>query len=254
MIDLEKAENEFLKYIRKFDLENDNLKRKQLHSLRVMKVSNKIAKNLNLSDEEIQIATLIGLLHDIARFEQFTKYATFRDRDSIDHGDLAVEILKKDDYIKNYVDNETYIDIIYLAIKNHNKFKIENGCNPKQEMFCKIIRDSDKIDILYEGVYIFWNKKEEKENVENRKFSKYMEEEFIKQKQIKRLSNIKNDTIDGLFMLLSYVYDINFKETLQMIKKENYINKILSRFNFKDEIIKEQVNKFRDILNKYVKG
>ena len=81
-----------------------------------------------------------------------------------------------------------------------------------------------------------------------------MEKEFVKQKPIKRLSSIKNDTIDGLFMLLSYVYDINFKETLKIIEKENYINKILDRFNFRDEITKEQVNKFKDILNKYIKG
>ena len=162
--------------------------------------------------------------------------------------------MKKDNYILNYIDNEKYIEIILKSIKNHDKLEIEKDLDEKNLMFCKLIRDSDKIDILYEGEYIYWNKKEEKENVENTKFSKYMEKEFVKQKPIKRLSSIKNDTIDGLFMLLSYVYDINFKETLKIIEKENYINKILDRFNFRDEITKEQVNKFKDILNKYIKG
>ena len=250
MIDIEKCKEEFRKYVKKYDLENDDVKRKYEHSLRVMEDSKKLAKLLDLNNDEVEIATLIGLLHDIGRFDEYS----IKKDNNFDHGDHGVEILKKDNYILNYIDNEKYIEIILKSIKNHNKLEIEKDLDEKTLMFCKIIRDSDKIDILYEGVYIFWNKKEEKENVENTKFSKYMEEEFIKQKQIKRLSNIKNDTIDGLFMLLSYVYDINFKETLQMIKKENYINKILSRFNFKDEIIKEQVNKFRDILNKYVKG
>ena len=77
MIDLEKCKDEFLKYTEKYDLNNDNLKRKQLHSLRVMQKSRIIAKSLKLSEEEIQIATLIGLLHDIGRFEQYTKYNTF---------------------------------------------------------------------------------------------------------------------------------------------------------------------------------
>lgn len=60
-----------------------------------MKISKRIAKGMKLTQEEIDIATLIGLLHDIARFEQYTKYHTFKDAESIDHGDLGAEILKK---------------------------------------------------------------------------------------------------------------------------------------------------------------
>ena len=45
---------------------------------------------------------LIGLLHDIARFEQYTKYKTFRDSISIDHGDLGVEILFEEKEIEKY--------------------------------------------------------------------------------------------------------------------------------------------------------
>ena len=40
---------------------------------------------------------LIGLLHDIGRFEQVKVYDTFSDIDSIDHADYGVEILG--DYI-----------------------------------------------------------------------------------------------------------------------------------------------------------
>lgn len=36
------------------------------------------------------------------------------------------------------------------AIKNHNKYKIEDGLTSKEEFFAKLIRDADKIDILYE--------------------------------------------------------------------------------------------------------
>ena len=31
------------------------------------------------SEEEIEVATLIGLLHDIARFKQYTEYQTFKE-------------------------------------------------------------------------------------------------------------------------------------------------------------------------------
>ena len=64
-IDIEKAKQEFIVYTEKYDLQNENIKRKQEHSLRVMQISEKLAKMLGLSKEEIQLATLIGLLHDI---------------------------------------------------------------------------------------------------------------------------------------------------------------------------------------------
>ena len=73
MIDIKKAQEEFIKYTQISDLDNENIKGKQGHSIRVMRICNKIAKSLNLSDEQVDIATLIGLLHDIARFEQYTR-------------------------------------------------------------------------------------------------------------------------------------------------------------------------------------
>ena len=54
-IDLEKAQEEFIKYTECYDLTDENLDRKQKHSLRVMQISNKIAKELKLSQEEIDI-------------------------------------------------------------------------------------------------------------------------------------------------------------------------------------------------------
>ena len=251
MIDLENAEKEFLKYTRKFDLENERLKRKQLHSLRVMEVSNKIAKNLNLNDEEIQIATLIGLLHDIARFEQFTRYGTFRDRESVDHGDLGVEILKKDDYIKNYIDNEKYIDIIYLAIKNHNKYKIEKGLNEKQEMFCKMIRDADNIDIFYEATAIFYTPKE----IEEINQSVVTDEILTKlheKKTINRNTLRKRGKLVEVFVMLAFLFDINYKASFEIIYEENYIDKIFQRFHFEDQYTKNKVKEVQKFLNEYI--
>ena len=90
-MDIEKVQKEFIKYTEKYDLSDVNIKRKQEHSIRVMRISKRIAEGMKLTQEEIDIATLIGLLHDIARFEQYTKYHTFKDAESIDHGDLGAE-------------------------------------------------------------------------------------------------------------------------------------------------------------------
>ena len=124
MIDLEKAKNEFINYTNNYDSTNVHIARKIGHTFRVMEWSKKIAESLNLSKEDIDLATLIGLLHDLARFEQRRLYDTFSDSKSVDHGDLAVTILEENEYIRKYIEDNQYDDIIKTAVKNHNKFKM----------------------------------------------------------------------------------------------------------------------------------
>lgn len=253
MVNLENCKEEFLKYTEQFNLENESIKRKQLHSLRVMEESKKVAEALNLNKEEIELASLIGLLHDIGRFEQYNRNSGYLNEMLLDHAKLGIEVLEKNDYIKKYIDNEHYISIIYEAIKNHNKYKIEEGLNDEELLFAKIVRDADKLDILYEGVEIYWNTQREKESVENSKISVKIEQQFKVERVVKKLGSERNDTVDGLLILLSYIYDINFKETLQIVDKENYVDRILKRFDFKEEKTKEQIENLRKILLRYIK-
>lgn len=253
MIDLEKCKKEFLKYADKFDFEKEGIKRKQLHSLRVMEECKKVAKALKLNEEEIELAELIGLLHDIGRFEQYNRENEYRNEMILDHANLGVEILVKDDYIKKYIDDKYYIPIILKAIKNHNKLEIEDDLNEEELLYAKIIRDADKLDIFYEGVEIYWNTKKEKENIENSKISHKIEQQLKNEKQVEKLGNERKDTVDSLLILLSYIYDINFRETLEMIDKEDFVNKILNRFDFKDEKTKEQIEELKKILLKFIK-
>lgn len=159
-IDLKYAKDEFLNYTKNYDLSNENIKRKQDHSLRVMQISENIAKSLNLTEEEVILAMLIGLLHDIARFEQYTQYQTFNDSISFDHGDYALKILEKD--IRKYIDTNEFDEIIKKSIKNHNKLYIEEGLSDKEKLFAKIIRDADKLDIYFESSELFWMGQEKK--------------------------------------------------------------------------------------------
>lgn len=253
MIDLEKCKDEFLKYTEKYNLSNEKLKRKQLHSLRVMKKSRIIAQSLKLSEEEIQIATLIGLLHDIGRFEQYTKYNTFSDHNSIDHAELGIRILQENNYIKNYIEDENWINIILIAIKNHNKYKIEKGLNKKKELFCKIVRDADKADIMYEGANVFWNTESEKSDLENAKV-KQEEIDAIKKHTLMDRRKMKRESeLDGMLIMLCFIFDINYPKTFEIIDKENIIQSIFSRFNFKNEETKEKMEEIKRELNKYIK-
>lgn len=246
-INLEKAKEEFIKYTENYDLTNDKIKGKQIHSLRVMEISKQIVERLGLSQEDVELATLIGLLHDIARFEQYTLYNTFRDLESIDHGDLGEEILQKD--IRKYIETNQYDNIIMKAVKNHNKYRIEEEITEKEELFAKIVRDSDKIDIFYESVVMFWKGKEEQ--VEKSIISKETTEQFENFVQIKRKK--EESAIDNVIRVIAFIFDMNFKPSFQILKEEDYINKILNRYDFKDEYTKQKVEEIRKIANEYVK-
>lgn len=245
-INLDKAKQEFIRYTENYDLQNENIERKQTHSLRVMDISKQIAEGLKLSQEEIDLATLIGLLHDIARFEQFTQYKTYKDLQSFDHGDFGAKILQND--IRKYIETNEYDEMIIKAVKNHNKFKIEEGLTLRENLFAKIIRDADKIDIFYESVEMFWKGKEQE--VENSIIS----EDTIQ--QIKNFSQTKRKTeeapIDNIMRVIAFIFDVNFKASFEIIKNEDYINKIINRYNLKDKYTKQKVEEIRNIANKYV--
>lgn len=247
-MDLEKAKEEFLKYTEKFNLEDENIKRKQQHSLRVMVISEKIAKKLKLSQEEIELATLIGLLHDIGRFKQYTKVGQGDNIEGFDHGDYGAKILEKD--IRKYINDSRYDDIIIKAVKNHNKFAIEEGLTEQEMLFAKIIRDADKIDILYESVYIYNNGKEEQINKSI--LSERIYNQFIDKKTIMKEKNVISKYIDDIVCVMAFIYDINFKPSFEILKEKDYINKILDRYDFENNETKEKIEEIRKLANKYL--
>ena len=249
MVDLENAKKEFKKYISNYDINNPNIERKIGHSYRVAKISKKIAETLNLEKEEREVAELIGLLHDIGRFEQQTIYKTYEDIKSIDHGELGVKILKEKEYIRKYIKNNQYDEIINKAIFNHNKYKIEQGIkNQKTLMFCKIIRDSDKLDILYEAIEIFWkNKTKIKDGISKKVIKDFKDEKLI-------LNQDKVTQLEKAIGIISFIYDINYIESFKIIKENDYINKIMDKFEIENNKVKEEFEEIRRIANKYIEN
>ena len=74
MINIENAKKVFREYIKNYDLNYGKIALKVAHILRVSSISKRIAIALNLNEEDINLAELIGLLHDIGRFEQIKQY------------------------------------------------------------------------------------------------------------------------------------------------------------------------------------
>lgn len=252
MIDLEVAKNEFMKYVSSYDSSITEIDRKIKHSLRVMEQSKNIAKSLNLNEEQINLATLIGLLHDIARFEQFSKYKTFSDYRSFDHGDMGAEILEKNNFIRKFIQTDKYDEIIKTAIRNHNKFSIEEGLDEETLLFAKIVKDADKIDIFYEASELMlWHTDEEIKQVEEGVISEDYLETIKNHKCIYR-DDKKRPKIDSIMLVVSFIFDTNFKYTFKYILENNFINKILDKFNYKLEETKKQIDLIEKIAQEFL--
>lgn len=250
MIDLIKAQNEFKKYAQNYDMTLDGIERKYAHSFRVMNISTEIAKSLNLNQEQIKLATLIGLLHDIARFEEFTRYDNFSLNNKFDHGNYAEKVLRENNFIRNFIETDKYDDIIITAIRNHNKFKIEDGLDEETLLYCKIIRDADKVDIFYEETILFWQKKEEIQVIENSLILDSYFEQFINRKAILRVE--EQTILDEVIACIAFIFDLNFKYSFEKLKSENYINKTLDRFKFKNQETINRIKIIREIADNFI--
>ena len=81
-----------------------------------------------------------------------------------------------------------------------------------------------------------------------------MKEEKIKCLLVEPYKLPKEIEIDNLVMVIAFIFDINFKESFQILKQEDYINKTLDRYNFKDEYTKQKVEEIRKIANRYIES
>lgn len=220
------AIEKFNKYIEQFDMTNEMISRKYYHTFRVANYAKELAKSENLNEQDTFIAYLCGILHDIARFKQATEYKTFSDFKSFDHGDMGYNILIENDYISNYVQDEESKQIILKAVKNHNKYQVETGLTDRQLFFTKLIRDSDKIDIL--------DKLRNEINDNSTTIDEDVMEAFKEHRLYKRDGTIRNDATQ-ILISLCLIYDINFKKSFEIIKEKHIVERKL-------EVLKKNIN------------
>jgi len=223
-----------------YDINDKEINYKYYHSYRVMNNMELLSKKLNLSSKDIHLAKVIGLLHDIGRFEQDKMNNSFIDK-KFDHGNYGVYILKATNLLDNFnIDKEDY-EVVYKAIDNHNQFKINEDLTERELFFSKLIRDADKLDIIYA---LSNPNIKEKLNQNNDKITKIVETKFFNEENIsvKDTEHIN----DSLVLNLSFIYDINFIETYKIIYENKYYDKIFERIENKDIFAPyiEYINKY----------
>ena len=215
----------FDNYVKKYNIDDPKIKGKWEHSYRVMEKAIALAESLHLSEENIYLAKIIGLLHDIGRFEQWTHYKTFVDLKSIDHGDYGCKLLFENGLIEDFKIDPKYYKIIEKAIRNHNKPRIEEELTEQEFLQAKIIRDADKLDIFYISAFL---------NLISYPFleesiSKKIENTFWNHGVV-YTKDIKNSN-DFVMRTLCFIFDFNYEESLKYLVENSYLEVFEKRLN-----------------------
>ncbi len=252
MIDIEKVKKEFDKYVAGYDPNQPRISLKVNHIKRVAENCKTIAERLNLPEDEVLLAEAIGYFHDIGRFEQVRIADTFSDRDSgINHAAKSVSVLFDDGKIRDFIEDDKYDNIIKMAVLNHNRAQIQDGLDEKELLFAKIIRDADKLDIFYTISFdnfpaIFWYKSFDDEKISDVVMDEYRNHKLLEYKNVK-------SNADQIIIFYAYLYDFNFKDSLQIIANSDYLDKFTQRVldNFTSPTIHEQMDEVTTIYKKY---
>ena len=252
MIDLYRAEQVFKEYLENYDEKNGSIKLKIVHTYGVIEKSEYIARTLKLSDEQIELAKLIALLHDIGRFEQRKTLKEFEDYKGLDHAEYGLKVLFEDGCIRKFIQEDKYDKIIYTAIKNHNKYSIEEGLDEENLLQSKIIRDADKLDNFRvkntENLENMFKYNPETINYES--ITPIVYETFMNCKTIDVRERITQ--IDIWISFIAFIFDLNFKVSFEYIKEKDYINKSINRIEYKNEDTKIKMEEIRKVAKEYI--
>ena len=152
-VDKDRALAAFRAYASAYDPDNPRIALKVDHTLRVAELCERIARGIGLLQIDIDVAWLIGLLHDIGRFEQVKRYDTFNDAASVSHAALGAQVLFDEmvdgaPRIRTFVDCVDYDELIRTAIELHSAYELPATLGERARTLCNVLRDADKLDII----------------------------------------------------------------------------------------------------------
>ena len=254
MLDRNTVEAFFKEYTDRYDPSDERISLKIEHTFKVAGICNQIAESLGLENEDADMAYLLGMLHDVGRFEQVKRYDTFVDAKSIDHAALGADILFEEGLIESFIPDfdhweKSRKEILEEAIRYHSGYRVPEGLEEKKQLFADLIRDADKLDILRVNVesspeLIFGSSPEEmkKEEITPEVLQCFEEGHAV-------LRNLRRTGVDNLVGYISLTFELVFPKSRKIAAHQGYIWKLLS-FESENESTKESFIRIRSRIKK----
>ncbi|MBN2398152.1 MAG: HD domain-containing protein [Deltaproteobacteria bacterium] len=221
----------FAGYVRTFkegDIDYRNIVLKEEHTKRVCEEIVGIGSRLGLRDNELRLAEIIALFHDVGRFEQYARYKTFADWQSENHAELGVTVLQRFGVLNQC--EESTRDLIVRTIRYHNRAALPPEETEPCLFFAKLLRDADKLDI-WRVVTDYYRRQDGMRNgtleldlPDTPEFSDAVYQDVVNRK-IVDINHVK--TLNDFKLLqIGWVFDVNFGPTLRAVRSRRYLEMI----------------------------
>lgn len=250
-IDREKAKKNFAEYTAAYDSSDEKVRLKIEHTYRVCGLCEEIAESLALSKEDTDIAWLLGLLHDVGRFEQLRRYGTFQDGVSVDHAAFGTELLFRQGLIRHYLEDPKEDALLEKAIRLHNVYRLPEDLTEREKCFANILRDADKIDILRANVE-FPLEKIYNVSTKELKWAEVSEDVLENFRAGKTsLRNGKRTVADSIVNQIAFAYELAYPISLKIMVEQGYLQQFLS-FASENPVTQEQFRIVRECMEDYL--
>lgn len=251
-MDFEQAKQAFESYLDGYDRKDEKVDLKIVHTYGVVACSEEIARKMGLEEEDIFLAKIIALLHDIGRFEQLRLYDSF-EPGVFDHAQYGAELLFRDGRIRAFLTETKWDAVIATAIRYHSAFHLPVIEDERTLLHAKLIRDADKLDNcrvkLEERMEVLLGGVSAKE-AGMQEISPKVWEACLKERSV--LSEDRRTNLDYWVSYIAYFFDIYFTETLQIIQEHSYVEKIVERLPCENFISNERMQELKKRVIEYI--
>lgn len=224
----------------------EHLHLKWEHSLKVLDNAEKILAALGLPENLTHAARLAALYHDVARFEQYINYRTFRDGESANHGFWGSKILKHENFLAG--ESASTIGLVRAAVSMHNRFALPAGILEEYKLITNIVRDADKIDILRvlaeymepgkQGGAVTANLPDEPKCWSPAVYNAVLAGRNANYNDMRYLNDFR-------LLIGSWIYAFNFQQSIKLVALQGYWQQVLHGLP-----AGEAMNKAKLVLNK----
>lgn len=222
----------FQKYVQQFSSDDpvvqQNMDLKAEHTRRVCEAVKDIGSSLDLSKDDLCLAEATGLLHDIGRFAQYSRYRTFSDDRSENHALLGVKVIEANRFLEDL--EAAAADILLRVVGYHNLAALPAGEEERCLFFLKLLRDADKVDIwrvvtqYYQNAGNRRNRSIELDLPDTERISSKVYESLKKGRPV-RMADLR--TLNDFKLLqIGWIYDVNFPRTFQIVQERKYLETI----------------------------
>lgn len=208
--------------------DDENIILKRDHSQRVCANMVLLSKALGCSETKQHIAAVIGLLHDVGRFEQYRRWNTFSDARSESHAALGVDVLRATSVL-DPVDIPLR-KLVLTAVEFHSALHLPDHLSGDTLFFCQLIRDADKLDI-FKVVTDYYQRSSQERNttleLDLVDDAGYNPEILVAIGRMEEVDYRKARNLNDFKLLQAgWVFSLNFPPTLAILRQREYLAKL----------------------------